>query len=322
MAVVTKRYDSVARALLSAAADLARPGAAAGRLRPGDRLDGRTWLVTGANVGLGLAVAEQLSARGARVLMAGRTLDQGARQRVAAAGGSAELVQLDLARLDSVRAFCEGLAARGETLDGCVLNAGVVARASRRTGDGLEEMFQVNYLANVLLSRLLLEGGVLPRRTEAPRARLVLVSSEAHRSALAPDLATLGRFEPYGVRGALRHYGAGKLLLTAFGLELARREPLLAVHSLCPGAVNTRIAREAPAWSQPLIALVFRLLFRSPEQAAEPAVFLAASRAIEGQSGLYLHLMQRKEPAPWAQSEESGRELWQKSAALLRRLGF
>lgn len=311
------RYDSAVMATLSGVLDRLRPAAPIGELTAADRLDGRLCLVTGANVGLGRAVALALARLGARLVLAGRNADEGVR-RAALAAGAAEvrLERLDLADLRGVLAFCARL--RGERLDVVVLNAGVVARESRRTVDGLDEMFQVNYLANVALLGRLLADGVIPRASAPPVPRIILVSSEAHRSArLDPE-----RIEPapYGIRGAVAEYGRGKLLLTSYGLELARRlGPGVAVHSLCPGAVNTRIAREAPAWSQPLLAVAFRLFFRSPEAAAAPVTYLAAARAIEGRTGLYLHTMVEKPASPEASDPALGERLWRASEALLAR---
>jgi NAD(P)-dependent dehydrogenase (short-subunit alcohol dehydrogenase family) len=321
------RYDSAVLATLSGVLDRLRPAPVIGALGSEDRLEGRSCLVTGANVGLGRAVAIRLARLGARLILAGRTPAVDTRAAASAEGaGEVRLEELDLAQLRSVLAFCDRL--QGERLDVSVLNAGVVARESRRTPDGLDEMFQVNYLANAALLRRLLADGTIPNRsfaagasdpTPGPVPRIILVSSEAHRSSrLDPE-----RLEParYGIRGAVAEYGRGKLLLTAYGTELARRLGReVAVHALCPGAVNTRIAREAPAWSQPLLALVFRLLFRSPETAALPVVYLAAARAIEGRTALYLHTMVEKPVSPAASDPVAGRRLWEASDRLLARV--
>ena len=85
---------------------------------------------------------------------------------------------------------------------------------------------------------------------------------------------------------------------------------------MCPGPINSDIAREAPVWAKPLLKLLFWLFFRSPRRAAEPVVFLCCSRAIEGRSGIYLHLMTEKTPSATALDEEAGRKLWQVSERL------
>jgi NAD(P)-dependent dehydrogenase (short-subunit alcohol dehydrogenase family) len=278
-----------------------------------DRLDGRACLVTGANRGLGLAVARALAGRGARVIAACRSgLDA-----VARTVNDADARALDLASLASVEALVTGLERDGVVLDVAVLNAGVVASRSRATGDGFDETFQVNFLANVLLVERLLERGRLRRG-----ARLVFVSSESHRSAPPIALDTLGQPRAWGMRQAVAEYGASKLLVETWASELSRRAGArVQVATVCPGAVRTDIAREAPRWSRPLLAVAMRLFFKPPADAAAPIVWLAAARAIEGETGVYLHVGRRKPRAPHADDPVTGRGLWEKCERLLASAG-
>ena len=279
-----------------------------------DRVDGKHCLVTGANVGLGRAIATELARRGGRVLMAGRTYDRAARDRIRAEADSRDvhLERLNLADLASVRAFVDR---QRRPFDVVVLNAGVVPRRARATVDGFEEGFQVNFLANVALVNSLLESGAIRERSGA---RIVFVSSESHRSAGPIDWQTLGEIRAYGVSGAVREYGRAKLLLCTYAAALGRRlADRIAVHALCPGAVNTRLAREAPAWSRPLLALAFALFFRSPEDAAEPAVALACARELEGRTGVYLHVMEEKPMADLAIDPGEGEHLFRACERLL-----
>jgi NAD(P)-dependent dehydrogenase (short-subunit alcohol dehydrogenase family) len=318
------RHGSAVRATLAGIADRLTSRRQPLPLRDTDRLDGKTCLVTGANSGLGKAIAAELGRRGAEIVMAGRTLDEAARDEIRRAAGHerVELEHLELGRLESVAAFCRRQAELDRRFDVTVLNAGIVPRASRRTEDGFEEGFQVNYLANYALVRGLLEGGRIEGRPAAP-PRIVLVSSDSHRSAAALDWERFGAFAEYGMAGAVAEYGRTKLMLQTLAAELARRlapggRVDIAVHSLCPGAVKSRLAREAPAWAKPLLWLVLAAFFRSPERAAESAVALCCASAYEGRTGVYLHQTTEKAPAPHATDPENGRRLWEASAALLR----
>ena len=106
-------------------------------------------------------------------------------------------------------------------------------------------------------------------------------------------------------------------------MTLSRKlEGRLIVHALCPGAVNSEIAREAPRWSLPLLRVVFALTFQSPERAAEPALYLTCASAEGAQTGTYLHLMQRKAPAPAAIDEVAGEALWTRLHGRLEGHGF
>ena len=331
------RYDGASRATLSGILDLFRRRERIGRLEDGERIDGSTCLVTGANRGLGKAVAIELARRGGRVVMACRSGYPHAAEEVRAASGSAqvEMVYLDLADFESIEGFTADMRRAGRSFDIIVLNAGIVPSRARRTAQGFEEMFAVNYLANFLLVKRLLENGTIPARpasradnsshgrSEKRIPRLVFVSSEVHRSAPPIDFDRLGVFHEYGMRAAMTEYAVNKLLVSTFAVELSRRlqddgRPQAAVHQLCPGPINSDIAREAPVWIMPLLKVIFLLLFRSPRRAAEPVVFLCCSRAIDGRSGIYLHLMTEKVPSPRALDEEAGRRLWQASEGLLR----
>jgi len=309
-------------------------------LATGQRLDGATVLVTGANSGLGKAIAIELAARGARLLLACRSGIPEAGEEIArAAGGAAvEMLPVDLGDLASVRRLCDTLRDRGERIDVLVCNAGVMPRQSRRTAQGFEQMFQVNFLANVLLSRRLLEDGVIPNRSLArtPAAarqgaipRIVFVSSEVHRSAPPIDADTLGQYVEYGTLTGMKQYAHTKLAVCTYATELARRLRApgdatgvdVAVHAICPGPVDSNMAREAPVWMKPLLRPLMRLFFASPAEAARPVTYLAAAAAIEGQTDLYLHRSDAKPTADAARDAERGRRIWQAAWALLERAG-
>src|SRR5262245_3249441 len=153
-------------------------------LRNDERVDGQVIMVTGANRGLGKAVAVELLRRGARVIMAGRSGIPEAGEEVMRESRSTavEMRSLDLADLHDVVRHVDELAKDGVKLDQLVLNAGVVPRDARPTAQGFELMFGVNYLANVLLvERMLARGVIVPNALHRPR--IVFVSSETHRGA-------------------------------------------------------------------------------------------------------------------------------------------
>jgi NAD(P)-dependent dehydrogenase (short-subunit alcohol dehydrogenase family) len=111
-------------------------------------------------------------------------------------------------------------------------------------------------------------------------------------------------------------YGYYKLLLLTMANELSRRlNPdgvvRVMVAALCPGPINSNIAREAPALFKPLLRLVFRIFFRSPGKACRPVVYLAASDEPEGRAMDYMFLMQRKPMDRNATDTEHGKRLWE-----------
>lgn len=306
-------YNNPVSATLKGISDLFRSKERVGRLTEADRLDGKTALLTGSSSGLGLATAVELARRGAHILMAVRSGIPEKGEYVQAKSGSSrvEMLPVDLADLRRIDALVESLKARNEQLDLVLCNAAVVPRQSRKTPQGLEEMFMVNYLSKFILLNRLLDEGLL-----RPGARIVITSSESHRNPAAFEWEHFGQYEAYGIQESIARYGYYKLLLTTFARELSRRIEARGQHSvfaLCPGPVNSNIAREAPRAFQPLLRLVFSIFFRSPEAACEPVAYLAASPDLVGRPFDYLFLMARKPIDAKAEDEAAGRELWRRS---------
>ena len=292
------------------------------------RIDGKVCLVTGANSGLGKAVAIDLAKRGGHVLMACRSghLDAGEEVRRLAGSDSVEMLKVDLADLDSVHALCDELRVRRGgrgRVDIVVLNAGVMPLNARRSRQGYELMFAVHFLSNrLLIDRLLADGTIRPTSQAGETPRIVFVGSEMHRSAGPIDFDGFGAFTDYGLRDGLKYYGLSKLHLCTYAQELSRRlnaggEVRVAVHSLCPGAVNSNLAREAPAFMKPLLLPIMRLFFAEPAKAASPVTHACCAEDMGRRSGVYLHLMQETEPARLAMDGGAGARLWEESEALL-----
>lgn len=315
------RHDTALTATLAGLRDRLRPTAKL-TLQPDERLDGQTALITGANRGLGLAIAEQLARRGARLLLACRTGGPEAAASLARETGNSaiEALPVDLAERSSIRALVDTLVERREKLDRVVLNAAIVPLSSRLTSAGLDLMFHVNYLSAVDLCEQLLERELIDGRGKP--ARIVVVSSEAHRSAEPAPLDRFSEIEPYGTRDVLTHYGRNKLYLTAYSWELGRvlDSSRIGVFILEPGAVATDIGREAPPWMRVLLKPTMKLLFQAPRVAAEPVTWLCCARMLEGTTQRYVHMHTPKQPKAWAIDRENGEALRTKSLELLATL--
>lgn len=155
--------------------------------------------------------------------------------------------------------------------------------------------------------------------------RIIFVSSESHRNPKKFEWDDFGVFKDYGMSESIERYGYYKLLLTTFARELSRRQnpgkhTEVSVFALCPGPVNSNIARETPAIFQPLLKLIFGLFFRSPEKAAEPVVYFAASKDVEGKARDYLFLMGRRPVDEKADDPENGKRLWNMTESLLKKI--
>jgi len=244
-----------------------------------ESMRGKIVMVTGANAGIGKATALALAKQGATVVMVSRNRARGemAAEEVIARSGNAsvELLVADLSSQDSVRRLARDFLARYERLDVLVNNAGVYMPRRQRTADGLETMFATNYLAQVLLTNLL-----LPALKAAAPARIVNVASGAQAMGRI-DFADLQGEKRY--RG-MRAYAQSKLALIIWTYELARRlsGTGVAVNALEPGIVATKL----PGRISPLVALI-RPFMTTPEQGARSSVLLASSPRAASYTGNY-----------------------------------
>ena len=313
-------------AVVSAVRDLRIPKTPDVESVPDDvRIDGKTCLVTGANSGLGRAAAIDLARRGGDMILACRPGHDGICDEIKQASGSdsVELAEVDLADLRSVHHCCDGLARRGVMIDIALMNAGLMTPTSKQTPQGYDMMFGVHFLANrVMIDRWLGDGVIRPAERGGEPPRIVFVSSESHRSGTSIDFDRLGAYTDYGMKDAMRHYGASKLVLCTFATELSRRlnpgdSTEVAVHSLCPGGVATNIARDAPTALKPILDPVLRRFFRSPAEAIAPITYLCCSPEAGGSTGIYLHLMNRKQVSESAADPVNGAKLWETSQALV-----
>ncbi len=332
MSTKQRGHGTAVSATLTGITDLFKPKQRIGRLEDDVRIEGKSCLVTGSSSGLGKAAAIRLAKRGGRIIMACRSGHPQAGEEVRKRSGSdaVEMEYIDLNDLSSITDFCVRMKEKGVRFDICVFNAGVVPGEARRTRDGFEEMFQVNYLAKFFFVQELLRNGVI-RQTEESEwgyPRIVFTSSEAHRSSSPLDLDTLGEFEEYSMGGSMKWYSYTKLLLTTYFAELDRRlgdadnggagrNRRASVFALCPGPVNSRIARDAPAVFQPLLKIVFAIFFRSPYKGSEPVEYLCCAPELSDRSGVYLHLMAEKPISESAADRSTGRELWETTEKLL-----
>ena len=321
-------YGSLGNAIVTAVRNTLRGKPALDPLPASVRIDGKVCLVTGANRGLGKAVAVDLARRGGHVIMACRRghpdAEEAVKQR--ADSGKVEMLTVDLSDMRSVYRLCDELKERNIGIDIAVLNAGLAALRARRTPQGFETMFAVHFLANrVMVERWLMDGLLRPSSVSGSPPRIVFVASETHRSAEPIDFEAFGAYDDFhGAANGLKQYCSTKLHMCTYAKELSRRlnpadSKAVAVHTVCPGAIASGIAREAPAILKPIVYPVMRLLFQSPEQAAKPVIYLCCSDEAGARTGMYLHMMVEKQMSALATDEANGAKLWEASRALVEK---
>lgn len=280
----------------------------------------RTVVVTGGNSGLGLETVRALAGLGAKVIMTARDRERGERaleQLLAEQpAGTIELRELDLADLDSVHRFAEGV----EELDVLVNNAGVMMPPLGRTAQGFEQQFGVNHLAHFALTGLLLDK--LALADEDPR--VVTVSSGLHRRGRIhfDNLHGEHGYSPSG------YYSQSKLANVVFALELHRRlraagSPIKSVLAH-PGYAATNLQSAGPSGvARVMLKVTNRLMAQDAAMGALPQVYAAAGADVRGgqfwgpdgrgESKGYPTLV---EPLDSARDRELGQRLWAVSEEL------
>jgi retinol dehydrogenase-12 len=266
-------------------------------------------LITGANTGIGRVTALELARAGFEVVLACRSLAKAhlAANEIQAAveGARTQMLALDLADLDSVRACAQAFLGLGRPLHLLVNNAGLAA-AGGLTRQGFEIAFGTNHLGHFLLTSLL-----LPRLRESAPARVVTVASRAHTRT---DGIPWDRLRaPRRSLTGWPEYAASKLANVLFSAELGRQLAGSGVntYALHPGVVASDIWRRVP---QPARRLLTRRML-SPEDGARTTLHCALAPDLAGETGRYYDRCRPRAPSPAGQDAALAAELWRRSQA-------
>ncbi len=292
-------------------------------------LTGSTVVVTGANSGLGFEATRMLAENDADVVMACRSVERGERAvdeiTKSVEDASLDLRELDLASLASIESFADGLHRDYDAVDLLLNNAGVMAVPRQTTEDGFELQLGVNHLGHFALTGRLLD---LVLAADGPRgdgARVVAVSSGAHRRGEI-DFDDLHGREEYSKWGA---YCQSKLANLLHAFELQRRldaagEDAVGV-AAHPGYAATDLQRRGPEQEGSTLKLLgMKLLNKVVAQTAErgalPLLYAATSEDVEG--GEYVGpggwrrmrgYPEVQRPSERARDEEKAERLWRVS---------
>jgi len=288
---------------------------------------GKDFLITGGNSGIGLEAARVLAARGATVTLACRNAERAEAAtediRTAVADADLHVVIIDLGSLDSIRRGADELLETGRGIDVLINNAGIMAVPKGRTADGFELQFGTNHLGHFALTGLLLD-----RLLEGDEARVVNVSSNAHKAGKM-KFDDLQSEEKYGRWGA---YGQSKLANLLFTMELERRFRRVGLDHACavachPGGAQTNLGAEVftGSWERvgQAVEKASGFLFQSAADGAWPTLRAATDPHAKG--GDYFgpsKLGQAKGPAvkvkarPKAYDVHDARGLWEVSIDL------
>uniref|UniRef100_A0A8C3EV22 Polyprenol dehydrogenase n=1 Tax=Corvus moneduloides TaxID=1196302 RepID=A0A8C3EV22_CORMO len=230
--------------------------------------------------------------------------------------GKVEFLYCDLASMKSIRQFVQQFRAKNCPLHVLVNNAGVMLVPERKTEDGFEEHFGLNYLGHFLLTNLLLDT-LKQSGTHSHNARIITVSSATHYVGKLHlnDLQSRCSYSPHGA------YAQSKLALVLFTYRLQHLLTANGSHVTAnvvdPGVVNTELYKHV-FWVVKMVKwMTAWLFFKTPEEGASTTIYAAVSPEMEGAGGCYLYNEERTKSADVAYDEELQRRLWTESCKMV-----
>lgn len=277
-----------------------------------EEADRKAWyLVTGANAGIGKAIAAGLAEKGLPVVMLCRNREKAQAAlndiRSKVKDADIKLIIGDLSDNAGVRKSAMAILEEVPKIAALINNAGVWMTRCELNADGIEKSFYVNCLAPFLLSALLLE-----RLKESTPARIVNVNA---------GLYVFGRLElertPYGRDfSMIRSYCNSKLAGVMITVEAAKRfrGSGVTVNALHPGVIRTNLGN--PGGIAGGLLMVVKRLWKTPEQGAEPVIHLAVSDEVKGVSGKFFMLKKEMPLIKTARDAALSYELWNLSERL------
>jgi len=271
-------------------------------------------LVTGANSGMGKATAMAFAEIGCHVVMLCRNEHKGkiVQQEIIIKSGNpqVDLLLCDFSNLTDVRKFASDFNNTYDRLDVLVNNAAIISTKRLETDDGYELQFGVNHLAPFLLTNLLLDK----LKTSAP-SRIINVSSGAYKFGTLSfnDLHSEKNYRTF------KAYGQSKLANILFTYELSRRlqGSQVTVNCLHPGAVSTNLGIDRETGFGKTIVKMLKPFFKTPEEGAMTAIYLATSSEVEGVTGRYFEHLKQVTTKKQTHNEEIAARLWRVSEELV-----
>jgi len=284
-------------------------------------LAGKTALITGGARGMGRVSAIELAKMGAQIIIVDWEGEEGTRTRdhINRLTGrkAAEFVYCDLSSLDDVRRLAADVQARYPALHILMCNAGITDPVRRLSPDGWEMHLATCHLAHFLLTNLLLDL----LRQSAP-ARIVFISSDAHKAGPGLDFDDLNNEKiwkgtEFSNGASFAAYHRAKLCNVYCTLELAERLAGTGVtaNAVSPGYfVNTTIYRNLTGlfkWGSWLVFGLGSLLrLNTPEKGARTHIYVASSPDVAGVTGKYFAYCKEAQPSPLAQDAAIRKRLW------------
>ena len=268
-------------------------------------------LITGSNSGIGKVAAIEIAKQGYEIIMVARdsqkSQDALLEIQELSQNKDIKLYPCDMSSQKSIYEMSEKIKNDYEKIDVLINNAGVIKRECELSVDGYEMTYAVNYLGVFMLTNAL-----LPLLKNAPKARIINLSSELYKS----GKASLENLDCPKKFNGNKIYSDTKLLVLMFTKELTNRlkDTNITVNALHPGVIGTDVFREYPKF----VSTILNWFISTPQEGAKPTIYLATSQEVEGISGEYFNKTKRADTIPITKDSNMLKTLWLQTEKLIK----
>jgi NAD(P)-dependent dehydrogenase (short-subunit alcohol dehydrogenase family) len=274
------------------------------------KLAGKIYLVTGASRGIGYETAAGLARMGAHVILVSHVDErlQEAKDRIAAESGpdAVHAYVADLSIQAEIHQLADEIIKDYDQLDILINNVGGWFSKFEKSADGIEMTFALNHLSFFLLT-----GRLLPLLQNSPHARIINVSSDAHRQSKGMNFNDIQFTRRYRSFAA---YAQSKLANLLFTYELASRleGTNMTVNALHPGLVTTELYRHFGIISS-LVKLIAKFFGKDQDEGAQTPIYLASSPEVADITGKYFIDCEQRKSSPASYKQAQAHRLWEVS---------
>jgi len=280
-----------------------------------DSFKNRLVVISGTTSGIGYETAVKYASMGADILCINRNEEKSLelcnllRQRYKT---ECNFKIADFSSLSDVHKVAEELKSMTRPIDVLIHNAGTYLVKKNFTDDGIETVFQTNYLASFILNFKLKE-----KFRDQNSGRIIFVNSEGHRFAMAGVHLNDLRWKRHCYNG-LKSYGTAKTaqLLAMIKLVEYFKDTNVTVNAMHPGNVRSNMGQNNGEFYKLRKRILVDSSIRPTDIAAEALYYLGVEKKLEKISGKFFNLTKEEIPAPHALDRDAADKVWGKSLEL------